>query len=39
MSVVKESMIKEARTYNEEKTVALTSGVGKGGLLHVNQRN
>ena len=27
----------EERIYNEEKTVSLTSGVGKAGEPHVNQ--
>ena len=27
----------EERIYNEEKTVSLTSGVGKAGETHVNQ--
>ena len=29
-------MTKEAKIYNEEKTVSSTSGVGKVGQLHVN---
>ena len=30
-------MTKEARIYNEEKTVSSISGVGKTGQLHVKE--
>ena len=30
-------MTEEARIYNGEKTMSLTSGAGKPGQLHVNQ--
>ena len=32
-------MTKEARIYNEEKTVLPISGAGKTGQLHVKERN
>ena len=31
------SLRKEARMYNEEKTIALTSGAGKTGQSHVKE--
>ena len=35
--MVNESKIKEARTYNGEKTVSSISGAGKTGQLHVKE--
>ena len=35
--MVDKSMIKEARTYNGEKTVSSISGAGKTGQLHVKE--
>ena len=32
-----QSLTKEVRIYNGEKTVSLASAVGKAGQLHVNQ--
>ena len=35
--MVNESTTKEARTYNEEKTVSSISGAGETGQLHVEE--
>ena len=35
--MVNESMTKEARIYNGEKTASSISGVGKTGQLHVKE--
>ena len=31
------SLTKEAKIYNEEKTISVTSGAGKTGLPHVEE--
>ena len=33
------SLTKEAKIYNEEKTISVTTGFGKTGQPHVKERN